>query len=108
MAKTVTAGKTVPLSIGFLDQFGAEFVPTPTPDSPPTWTQANPAAGALSFSADGLTGHYAAANAAGADTVTMTVMVGGVIFSATLDISVVGAAPAPILTSVVIIAGDES
>jgi uncharacterized protein YjdB len=60
---------------------------TPTPDSPPTWTNTNPSAETVAAATDGLTAS-ATAVAAGTDTITMTAIVGGTSFSASIDVTV--------------------
>ena len=102
MATSLNVGQTVPLSIKYLDQNGAEMVPTPTPDAPPAWAQTNSAAALLTASADGNTA-TAKGTLAGDDVVQLDLAVGGKSFTATLDLTIVAAAP--VLTSVEIVAG---
>jgi hypothetical protein len=100
---TVSIGHTVNMSIVFLDQNGQPMLTTPTPDSPPTWTDAPSPAGdaTLTVGAGGLTAADVAV-AAGTDLVTLTVVVGGVTYTATQGITI---SPAPqVLTSVQIAA----
>jgi hypothetical protein len=102
MSTAINVGQTLSLAISFLDQAGSPMLTTPTPDSPPTWTQSNAAAETLAVAADGLTA-VGTPVAAGIDTITLTVMVGGVSFSATLEVDVAAVAPpAQVLTSVAI------
>jgi hypothetical protein len=82
---TVSVGHNVQMSLVFLDQNGNPMLQTPTPDSPPTWSDSTPATGTLTSS--GLTANELAV-AAGADTVSVSVSVGGVTFSATQGITV--------------------
>lgn len=99
MATTLTLGQSLPLSIAFLDQNGQPMAPTPAPDSPPAWTSSG---NDLTVAPDGLSA-VLKPTAAGADTVTLSVTVGGKTFSATLAVTV---APIPqVLTSVEIVAG---
>jgi len=111
MATTLTLGvNTATLTLGFYDQNGAPMSPTPTPDSAPAWTNSTPATETIAVSTDGLTCTVTPV-AAGDDTVSVTVVVAGKSYSATLGVSVVAAvAPPPpppsgqVLTSVGIIA----
>jgi hypothetical protein len=98
---TPVVGQTVPLSIAFLDQHGAVMTTTPTPDAPPAWSNTTPAVETLA-SATGLT-NSALAVAPGADTINLSLAVGGVTFQAALADTVV-AAP-QVLTSIAIVAG---
>lgn len=75
-----TVGTTVNAPIIYLDQFGKPMVTTPTPDSPPTWTQSVPGASTLAVQPDGscnVTGVTA-----GPDVLNMSVVVGGKTFAA--------------------------
>lgn len=89
MAAINTVGAATPLglAIAFFDQHGNPMATAPTPDSPPTWSNTNPASETLTVAADGLTAS-ATAVAAGVDTVTMTAIVGGNSFSANIDVTV--------------------
>lgn len=95
----ITVGHTANLSIEYLDQDGNPMVTAPAPDSPPSWTNApsDPSVDTFTPSADGLTATLVA-NAAGTDTVSLTVLVGGKSFPASLAFTV-SAAPQT-LTSV--------
>lgn len=103
MSVTVTVGHTVEFSINYLDQNGNPMVTTPTPDSAPTWTESSTDGSIETFtvSGDGLTAEGTAV-AAGTDTVTATVVVGGTSFSASVDV-VVSEAP-QVLTSIEVVA----
>jgi hypothetical protein len=94
---TVAIGHVVNLSIIYLDQLGNPMLVTPTPDSPPVWTDAPVPAGCCTFVATGSTAVDTAV-AAGADTVGVTVTVGGVAFTASLGVVVSPAAQ--VLTSI--------
>jgi hypothetical protein len=98
----VNAGHSVDCSIEYLDQNGNPMLTAPTPDSPPAWTNAPSAPGidTLTVSPDGSTAVLAtnAADAAGSDTLSLTVVVGGKSFAATLAVAI-SAAP-QVLTSV--------
>lgn len=94
---TVSVGHTVDFALVFLDQNGNPMLVTPTPDTPPTWTDTTPATGTLTPAASGLTAQESAL-AVGTDTVSVTLTVGGVSFSASIDLTV-QAAP-QVLTSV--------
>ena len=100
----VNAGHAVSMAIGYLDQNGNPMLTAPTPDSPPSWLNAPSAPGidTLTVSPDGSTAILAtgAGDANSSDTVSLTVVVGGKSFAATLPISI-SAAP-QVLTSVVI------
>ena len=87
MATTVSVGHKVNMAIAFFDQHGNPMLTTPAPDSPPTWSDTNPAAGTLVTDPTGLTA-VDTAIAEGSDTVNLTVVVGGQSFSASLDITV--------------------
>lgn len=102
MAVSLQVGQKLPLSIGFLDQNGSPMAVTPVPDSPPTWSNSTAATGTLTPSADGLSASYAGV-AAGTDTISLGVVVGGKTFAASIAVTV--AAAAQVLTSVEIIAG---
>jgi hypothetical protein len=93
-------GQTIDLSIIAKDQSGNMF-PLPTPDSPPVWAVGNPAVDTLTPAADGLTATDLCVTA-GTDTVSLTVVVAGVSFAASMPLTV--AAALPVLTSVDIVA----
>jgi hypothetical protein len=95
MATIVTVGHKVNLAVIYLDANGNPMLVTPTADSV-AWTNSNPAAETLATNADGTA--TTTAIAAGLDTVSLTVIVGGVNFTATLDVEVDAAAQ--VLTSV--------
>ena len=99
----VTVGHTVTNTIVYLDQNGNPMVTTPTPDSPPVWTDsgstATPPIDSLSVSTDGSTATVTA-QAAGTDELGVTVVVGGKTFTASVEIDI-SAAP-QVLTSVAI------
>lgn len=100
MAVTLSVGHTLTETIAFLDQSGNPMLVTPTPDSPPSWSDTNSAVETLSVSPDGLS-FSGPAIAAGTDVVNLTVIVGGVSFSAVENVTVT---PAPqVLTSVAIV-----
>jgi hypothetical protein len=100
MATTINVGQTLPLSVKYLDASGNDITADVTPDAPPAWTDTTPVT-------DTLTGFGSTATAlglaAGTDVITMDVTVGGVAFSATLDLTV--AALVPVVASVEIVAG---
>jgi hypothetical protein len=97
----VSIGHTVSCTIVYLDQNGNPMLTPPTPDAPPTWADSTPATGTLTASANGLTASELAV-AAGADTITVNLAVGGKPFSASIPIEV-QAAP-QVLTSIEIAA----
>lgn len=96
---TVTVGHSIALSIKFFDQNGNPMLTAPAPDAPPIWSNTTPATETLKPAADGLTCE-ADALAAGSDTVSLSLMVGGKAFSATLAVTV--EAEPQVLTSVAI------
>lgn len=102
MATTDIVGQTLPLSLAFLDQHGQPMTVQPSVDSPPQWSNSNPAAETLSVAGDGLSA-TAVAIAPGVDTITVSVSVGGQSFQATLDVSVTEAGQK--LTNVQIVPG---
>lgn len=97
MATTLAVGHKLELAIMFLDQNGNPMLTTPTPDTAPTWANTTPATEVLTPAASGLTAEGIPA-APGSDTVTLNVTVGGVAFTATLDVTVT--ASPQVLTSV--------
>ena len=97
--QTVNVGHKIEMTITYLDQNGNPMQVTPTPDSKPTWADAPSTAGidTLVVASDGLSAELDAL-AAGSDTVTLTVLVGGATFTATLAVQI---SPAPqVLTTV--------
>ena len=90
---TVSIGHTVNMILVALDTLGNPMLTQPTPDSPPTWVDAQTPAGDMTLTVDasGLSASELAV-AAGTDVVTATIIVGGVTFTATQDITV---SPAP-------------
>ena len=99
MAVTLAVGHTLNMSLTFLDQNGNPMLTTPTPDAAPTWSDTTAATETLAPAASGLT-CVGTPIAPGTDTVTVTLAVGGVAFTANLDVTVT-AAP-QVLTSVAI------
>ena len=102
-AVTVAIGHQVQMTIEYLDQNGVVMVITPTPDSPPSWTDAQNPAGDMTLvvAADSMSAVETAVSAGG-DVVTLGLSVGGVAYSATLPITI---SPAPqVLTSIDIVA----
>ena len=88
---TATVGQTITYAIGYLDTAGNPISPAPTPDSAPSWTQTTPATDTLTASADGNSA-TALTLAAGTDSVTVTLSVGGVSFTASDAVTVTAAA----------------
>jgi hypothetical protein len=101
MATTLSVGHVLDMGLEFLDQSGNPMLTTPAPDAVPTWTGATPATETLAVAASGLT-CVGTPLAVGTDTVTVMLTVGGVAFTAVLDVTVT-AAP-QVLTSVAITA----
>ena len=93
----VTVGRSLALSIEYLDQNGNPMLTNPTPDAPPSWTNTTPETETITPSADGLT-CTAQTLAVGTDSIGLTVVVGGQDFVASLAVSV-GAVP-QVLTKV--------
>lgn len=102
---TVTVGHTVSFTLVYLDQNGNPMLTTPVPDAPPTWSDTTPATGALTPAPSGLSATELA-NAVGTDTVSVSVVVGGNIFAASIDLTV--EAVPQVLTSVQIAANVAS
>lgn len=100
MAVTLEVGQTLNMALVFLDQAGNPMTTTPTPDSPPAWVDSTPATETLTVDGTGLAA-TGTPLAPGTDTVSVTVVVGGVSFSASLDVTVT-AAP-QVLTSIAIV-----
>src|SRR5271154_4010124 len=73
MSTTVNLGHTISMSIAFLDQNGNPMLTTPTPDSPPVWTNTTPATETVAAAANGLTA-VATPVAVGTDTVNLAVI----------------------------------
>lgn len=94
---TLSVGHTAALGVIYLDQNGNPMLATPTPDSPPQWSDTTSATDTLTVGPNGNTATLAAI-AAGDDTVNLTVVVAGATFSASLGVTV-QAAP-QVLTSV--------
>jgi hypothetical protein len=96
----VSVGHTVNCTLVYLDQNGNPMLTTPTPDAAPVWSN-TPATETLTPAPGGLTAS-ALAIAAGTDTISVALSVGGVAFTASLPVTV-SAAP-QVLTSVAIAA----
>ena len=99
---SLTVGHTASFTIEYDDQDGNPMLTTPTPDSPPTWTDAPNPPGSVTFTIapDGNSASDAAV-AAGTDVVSVSLTVGGVSFSAVSNVTV--AAAPQVLTSIQII-----
>ncbi len=93
MADSVSVGHQIAFSIEYVDTAGNVMLTPVTPDSPPTWTDApaTPPVDTFTVAADGSTA-LLMASAAGSDTVSLSVTVGGVTFSAS-DLITITAAP---------------
>ena len=105
----VTAGHKITYTIAYLDENGRPMITTPTPDGPPSWSNAPSAPGidTLTPSADGSSAVLQTnpGDADSTDTVSMTVLVGGRSFSAS-DSVAISAAP-QVLTSVELVGAVE-
>ena len=97
---TLTVGHTDTMGIEFLDANGNPMVAMPVPDSPPVWSNAPSPAGDVTFSPIGPSNLTATevGVAAGTDTVTVTVAVNGVSYTATQVVNI--QAPPQVLTSI--------
>lgn len=101
MTDVVTGHKVID-TIVYLDQFGNVMLTTPTPDSPPSWTNMAAATiDTMQVSADG-TMDTISALSPGQDTISLSVTVGGKTFTATQQLNI-SAAP-QVLTGVSIAA----
>lgn len=101
MSTEVAIGHTVAMSLAFLDQHGNPMITVAKPDSPPVWTNVKPAIETVVAPADGMSA-VATPLVVGSDTITVKLSVGGVAFTATLDVNVI-ATEAQVLTSVAIV-----
>jgi hypothetical protein len=89
----LTVGHTDTMSIIYLDTTGNPMLVPVTPDSPPSWTNTPATPPVDTFTvAPGGAGAVLAATAAGSDTVTLSVTVGGKVYTATQAITI-SAAP---------------
>jgi hypothetical protein len=102
MAIILNVGQPETLTIAYLDQNGQPMATTPTPDAPPTWSNANPAVDALTVAADGNSATDTGLSG-GTDTINLNLSVGGVAFSASAAVTVTP--PAQVLSSIEIVAG---
>jgi hypothetical protein len=100
MAVVLTVGHKLNMSIAFADQNGNPMLTKPTPDSAPAWSNSTPSTETIAAAADGLS-CVGTPVAPGNDTVSLSVVIGGQTFSATLGVTV-DAAP-QVLTSVSIV-----
>ena len=91
MSDTVTVGHQIDFSIEYVDTNGNPMLTPVTPDSPPTWTNVSGSPDTFTVSADGTTA-VLQATGAGSDTVSLSVTVGGVIFTAS-DLITINAPP---------------
>lgn len=95
----MTVGHVATMTIVFLDQSGNPMLTTPTPDSPPVWTDVETPAGisALVAAASGLSATETP-TAPGTVMASVSAVVGGATFAATQELDV-SAAP-QVLTSI--------
>ena len=84
---TATVGHKVNCSIGYLDQNGNPMLTTPTPDAPPGWENTTPSGETLVASPDGNTAETTTLTV-GADLISLSLLVGGQAFTATLAVTV--------------------
>jgi hypothetical protein len=101
MSVALSVGHKVTCTLTFMDQFGNPMLVTPVPDALPAWTDITPATGTLTAAPDGLSATEVAI-AAGTDTISVALAVGGVAFKASVDLAVT-AAP-QVLTTIGILA----
>lgn len=100
MSTILNVGHTLGMAISFFDTNGNPMLSAPTPDAVPQWTDTTPATETLAPAANGLT-CVGTPVAPGTDTVSLSVVVGGATFAATLAVEV---DPAPqVLGSVQIV-----
>jgi hypothetical protein len=97
MAVTLAVGHTLNMALVFLDQNGNPMLTPVVPDAAPSWTDTTSATETLTVSGSGLTA-VGTPVAPGTDTVSVALAVGGVSFTATLDVTVTSAPQ--VLTSV--------
>jgi DMSO reductase anchor subunit len=97
---TLTIGHTLNLAIQELDQHGNPMLVPVVYDAAPVWTNSSPATETLSVSSDGKTA-TGTPIAPGTDTVSLSVSIGGQVFTATLAVEV-NAAP-QVVSSIVIV-----
>lgn len=83
----VTVGHKLALEIAYLDQNGNPMLTPQRPDAAPVWSNTTPAVETLAVAADGNSATTTALTA-GADVVSLTLVVGGATFSATLAVTV--------------------
>ena len=100
MSTIVNVGHNIALSIGYLDQNENPMLTPVTPDAPPTWSNTATTTETLVVAAGGLTAETTAVSS-GTDVISLAVIVAGVTYPASLNVTV-DAAP-QVLTSVEII-----
>lgn len=101
MATSIHIDNQLPLSVAFIDSAGNPIMPAPTPDTLPVWVITDTTVATVTASTDGLTAIVNPLLVGGSTTITLTVVIGGTTFNATLDIVIVAGAVA----SVQIVAG---
>ncbi len=87
MATTIKAGQTLPMTLKYTDTAG-NVTTTFKTDSPAQWADTTPTADTLSADADGNSAEALGLPAGGDDTINVTVMAGGVPFTASLALTV--------------------
>jgi hypothetical protein len=97
---TLSVGHTDTITIQQLDQNGNPMLAPVTPDTPPVWTNTALTVETIAPAASGLSA-VATPIAPGADVISVTLTVGGVTFTASLDETVTAAPQA--LTSIVLV-----
>lgn len=98
---TFNVGHTDTMSIAYFDALGNPMLTPPMPDAPPTWTDTTPATATLTAVGPSNLTATEVGIAAGSDTVTLSLSVGGVAFTATQVVNVTAAAQ--VLTSIGIV-----
>ena len=84
---TLNVGHTDTLVIQEVDTNGNPMLTAVPFDSPPVWTQTTPATDTMAVSADGST-DVVTAVAPGTDAITATAVIGGVTYTATVQLTV--------------------
>ncbi len=102
MAATEIVGQSITLTIGVVDQTGLPLAGV-LPDSPPQWSQVNPAAESLTVAGDGMSA-VALGLAPGTDTVQAQATFGSKLFTATI-VMTIDARATPVVGGIVITAG---
>ena len=89
MDTSLNIGHTVSVAIAYFDQHGNPMLVEPKPDTAPVpaWTNTTPTTETIAVSADGLS-CVGTPIAVGTDVISLALSVGGVMYSATLGVTV--------------------